>query len=392
LRLPEAFDRTRVQALLRPDQAAVVYLLGVKQSLALVLRADGPPQPVHLDLSRDSARRLAAEIASAMESGAPREDWQAPLRHAHRALIEALQPHLRGARELVLVPDLELYLLPFAALIDAEERFLIQDYAISQAYSLSLLAQLETAASPAQEQLLAVADPASEGVAVPVAYRALKGPDLAPLPHARREVQAIASLFGDAAQQLSGAAVTETAVAAAASDADVLHLAVHGYFDPVHSARSGLVLAAGGAEESGDDGLLTVAEVAADWRLDAALVVLSACHTGRGELSAAEGLFGLTRAFQYAGARAVLSSLWAVPDRSTEVLMVEFHRQRQRGIGHAEALRLAQLQLLGRPAQGASRGVGGLSEPDRRNELAAPWHWAAFSLNGARGRLVQARP
>ena len=67
-------------------------------------------------------------------------------------------------------------------------------------------------------------------------------------------------------------------------------------------------------------------------KLRAELVVLSACDTGRGEKVQAEGIVGLTRALQYAGARSIVASQWKVADRSTAQLMVEFHRKLRAGL------------------------------------------------------------
>ena len=99
-------------------------------------------------------------------------------------------------------------------------------------------------------------------------------------------------------------------------------------------------------------------------RLDADLVTLSACGTGLGKVLGGEGLLGLTRAFQYAGARSVLASLWSVSDESTGELMKRFYGYLKEGRSKAEALRSAQLDLL------------------RRSEYSHPFHWAGFQLVG----------
>ncbi len=110
-------------------------------------------------------------------------------------------------------------------------------------------------------------------------------------------------------------------------------------------------------------------------RLDADLVVLSACETALGRELAGEGLLGLTRAFQLAGARAVLASLWPVADDSTAELMRRFHANLRAGMAKEEALRHAQLDFIrgaaGDPPAGAARAG-----------LAHPFFWAAFQLYG----------
>jgi CHAT domain-containing protein len=102
-------------------------------------------------------------------------------------------------------------------------------------------------------------------------------------------------------------------------------------------------------------------------RLDADLVTLSGCETALGAAGSGEGLVGLTRAFQIAGARAVAASLWPVSDRATKELMTRFYRGLARGARKDDALRAAQRALASGEAGPA---------------LAGPWHWAAFELFG----------
>ena len=102
-------------------------------------------------------------------------------------------------------------------------------------------------------------------------------------------------------------------------------------------------------------------------KLDADLVVLSACETGLGKLEKGEGMIGLTRGFLYAGARSLVVSLWKVNDTSTSVLMERFYRHLQEGKPKAEALRLAKLSLKNDPDMPA---------------LHDPFHWAPFILVG----------
>ena len=113
--------------------------------------------------------------------------------------------------------------------------------------------------------------------------------------------------------------------------------------------RSGLALAganqASTARPSSNDGLLT-AEEALDLKLEGTdLVVLSACQTGLGEVENGEGVYGLRRALTQAGARALVMSMWVVPDRETVELMVEFYKNLQSGkFNRAQALRQAMLK------------------------------------------------
>src|SRR4029079_9510969 len=123
-------------------------------------------------------------------------------------------------------------------------------------------------------------------------------------------------------------------------------------------------LATPARDDPGDNGMLQAWEIFERLRLDADLVTLSACGTGLGREAAGEGLIGLTRAFQYAGARSVLASLWAVSDRSTAALMPRFYDRLRAGVPKDVALAEAQRELL------------------HGHEFSHPYSWAAFELNG----------
>ena len=198
-----------------------------------------------------------------------------------------------------------------------------------------------------------------------------------------------------------------------------LHLATHGYFAPrkLRSALapepagprgagagaagddlfggrgvvgfhpgllSGLALAGANRppEPGQDDGILTALEVAELDLSGVELAVLSACETGLGEVAGGEGLLGLQRAFQVAGARGVVASLWKVDDEPTRALMARFYENLWgKQMGKLEALREAQLWML---RGGRARAVMLIEEgqPAGRSDRVLPFYWAAFVLSG----------
>ena len=214
--------------------------------------------------------------------------------------------------------------------------------------------------------------------------------------------------------ELAAAAATEAAFCKQAPKNRYLHIATHGFFAPeelvsafaTHSNRSrgdasrsamsgqdfighnpgllsGLVLAGANIPQTngGDDGVLTALEVA---ELDLAgveLAVLSACETGLGRVAGGEGLLGLQRSFQIAGARSVIASLWAVNDLKTSALMKDFYYARwDKDFGKLEALRSAQLSMLNGDSV---RGVRIKKlEEETNSKRTPPFFWAAFVLSG----------
>lgn len=222
-------------------------------------------------------------------------------------------------------------------------------------------------------ELLAVGDPLyPAGAANPadtatdpqVQTTLRRGFQLVSLPATRSEVKAISDLF-PGARVLVGPDATEESIKTLAPQARRLHFAGHGLLDEKFPLNSALALSIPEKPEEGrDNGLLQAWEIFEELRLDADLVTLSACDSGLGKEMGGEGMVGLVRAFQFAGARSVLASLWSVSDVSTADLMKRFYSHLRAGKTKDEALRAAQIELI------QSQG------------FAHPYHWAAFELAG----------
>jgi CHAT domain-containing protein len=198
--------------------------------------------------------------------------------------------------------------------------------------------------------------------------------------------------------RLTGRTATEAEVKRRAASARVLHLATHGFFlggacasaldrtpgarthdaAPMPAGDNPLLLAGfaltganrrQAARMDDEDGILTAEEIASLDLSGVEWAVLSACDTGVGEVRAGEGVFGLRRAFQVAGARTTIMSLWPVDDDDALRWMTSLYRRRfQRGVGTMEAVRQSSLEQLRR------RRRAGLSTH--------PFYWAAFIAAG----------
>jgi CHAT domain-containing protein len=274
----------------------------------------------------------------------------------------ACVPELRSSPHVVVIPDQELHLLPFAALrTDGQYVIVTHDISYSPSSTVLYLLRKKSGKSLGSNQFLGVAPwtnedewsfpPARFGMPVPAPLQAL--------PASRSEVQNAAAESGENARVLFGPGATETQFKHLKLDQfEVLHLALHGYADVEYPDRSSLIFA---PEPKGpDDGLLSVREVR-ELILNARLVTLSACDTGKGPFSEAD-VANMSNAFIEAGSRSVVSALWSVDDSETARMMKVFYGYLGRGTSVSEALRQSQYDLL--------------------QDKQPPYYWAPFEVSG----------
>lgn len=332
---PSPLKASEVQSLLDEQTTLIEYFVLDRETLAWVIDRESL-RMVRLPVS---ARDLGGRITSVRERIAARIPEAVEAGGLYRDLIAPLESHIRG-RRLLIVPHGALHFLPFAALLDGEGRRLVERYPLSQIPSASVLPFLVRKRSPDQGRLLALGD--SDGS----------------LPHAAEEARAVAALYG--AQPLLGARATEAALREQARPIDVLHIATHAVTDSARPLFSRIELAPGG----GEDGDLEVHEVFGLDLTGTNLAVLSGCETALGDLTEGDDLVGWSRAFLYAGAPAVLTTLWPVDDAASAALLTRFHRHLRQGRTAAAALQAAQREILA------------------AERWRSPYYWAAFVLTG----------
>ncbi len=286
------------------------------------------------------------------------------LQQLYQLLIQPIAEQLptQPSDRVIFVPQDALYLVPFAALQAPDGRYLIQSHTILTAPSVQALALSQTTAqrlgnptnfSPA----LVVGNPTMPQLQFAWNQRPER---LADLPGAEQEALEIAQVLKT--KPLIGPQATKANVLAQMPQAKVIHLATHGILDNLQGLQSAIALAPDPNKASSiqPNGFLTASQVL-PLQLSASLVVLSACNTGRGEITG-DGVIGLARSFLSAGAASVVVSLWAVPDAPTATLMSEFYKTLQQDPDKANALRQAMLVTQQR-------------HPNPRD-------WAAFTLVG----------
>ncbi len=358
---------------LPPGTLVLSYAIGSEVTLLFTLGSDtdGPEVAVEvLPLGEEELERRVDIFRALIERGAAGGEAEPALlaqgRRLYDLLLAPVEESVEASERLVVISEGPLLTLPFAALVRSAEppEYLFEAKPLSHVASAGVLIELRRS-RPA----------GTEGGGVMVAFGDPDLPDgaqrrtnrIGRLPFAREEAERIGALYGGRARVLVGAAASEERARGLGPDARLIHFAAHALPDPRFPLDSALVLAPGG----GADGWLHAWEIAESLRLDAELVTLSGCETGLGKELEGEGILGLARAFQYAGARSVLVSLWAVSDRSTPELMVRFYENLGRGLSKDAALRAARVELLDVTlSEGAT--------VDSRH----PYHWAGFRLIG----------
>ncbi len=273
------------------------------------------------------------------------------LQQLYQVLIEPVASLLptNSDDHVIFIPHESLFLVPFAALQDKDGKYLIEKHTILTSPAIQVLELTRQQRQKVKgKDVLVMGNPTMPSVGIPPQK-------LPPLPSAEKEAVAIATLENTTA--LIGSNATLAAFKQKLPTARIIHLATHGLLE---GENKGIPTAIALAPSGNDNGLLTPAEIV-DLPINAELVVLSACDTGRGKITG-DGVIGLSRSLITAGASSVIVSLWSVPDSSTSELMTEFYQKLQPNSDKAKALRSAMLNTMKR----------------RPN----PIDWAAFTLIG----------
>ena len=314
-----------------------------------------------------SREYIAARGRSSSEIGRSDETIETKrLKQLYQILIQPiaeLLPNDPNAR-VIFIPQKSLFVVPFPALIDADGKYLIEKHTILTAPAIQVL-QLtnQQRKQVLGDKVLVVGNPTMPSIPLEIGE---KPEQLPPLPGAQKEALAIAKLLKTTA--ITGNQATKSSIVQQMLKSRIIHLATHGLLDDFKGlgVPGAIALAPdppsslSKEQQSGINGLLTADEIL-DLKLNAELVVLSACDTGRGKITG-DGVIGLSRSLITAGVSSVIVSLWSVPDEPTASLMSEFYQNIQKNPDKAQALRQAMLTTM--------------------KEYPEPKNWAAFTLIG----------
>lgn len=381
LKYSDPAQLSEIQNLLNDDTLLLEYLLGDRESFLFAVTKDQfemfklPPR----DEIEKRVERLRNSIADFGNASAQ----TFYLQESSKLFADLMGPMKNfGSKKtkLLIAPDGSLYHLPFQALTTKEVSssgqiefqslpYLAKRYQISYIQSASILKisgnQHESAGT--QKKLLAFADPIygknQTDQSDPVLQTAFGETDqeMRRLTFSNDEVTEIASLFpkGNVKLCLRDQATEDNIKKINLEDYQMLHFAVHGIANEAKPQFSSIVL--GRASGSKEDGYLQMYEIF-NLKMKAHLAILSACESGLGKKVRGEGIIGLTRAFEYAGAQNVMVSLWKINDRSTAEFMTSFYKKLQRD-GDDKAVEEAELEMI-------------------RGKYSHPYYWAAFVLYG----------
>jgi CHAT domain-containing protein len=322
-----------------------------------------PPQTPLAELVDTSREEIGVRGRGNFEIEIANTDPSDRLKQLHQLLIAPIADLLPTDpnAQVVFVPHGELFLVPFPALQDAKGQYLIEQHTILTTPAIQVLdltrQKRQQVTQAGLKDVVIVGNPT-----MPQLTKLGEAPEqLQALPGAEREANRIADLFKTKAWV--GSQATKAAIVPRLSQARIIHLATHGLLDDLKGLGTpgAIALAPSGTGEP-NDGLLTANEIL-DLKLNAELVVLSACDTGRGKITS-DSVIGLSRSLILAGTSSVMVSLWSVPDAPTAELMAEFYQNwEERKMDKAQALRQAMLTIMKRPG-------------------ATPRDWAAFTLIG----------
>jgi CHAT domain-containing protein/Flp pilus assembly protein TadD len=366
-----------VRQSLEPDHAVVEYAIGLDRIVVFVITPTSVTMTsrVGKDLY-DKIDILRSIISQHDISEAGIASYTQAAGVMYEMLLAPVEPLIRG-KHLIIIPDGKLGAVPFEALVNVKDKnekysfsslpYLTREYAIGYSYSSTLyLNSLSMNEQRASNREIAAFAPTFGNNKNLLAELKERGTDFSDLEGARQEVVQLGKLYGG--RIFLDTSATLQNFLRFSPDYSLLHVSTHGIIDDTKPLESRLVFYRKNDSTPADLYLHDLYNM----KLNASLVVLSACNTGYGKLTSGEGIISLSSAFMYTGVPSLVSTLWSVNDRSTAEVMDEFYRQLFEKQEKPVALQQARLTYL--------------SKAD--NLVAHPYYWAGFISIGDDRPLV----
>jgi len=328
-----------IQALLSPDKILVEFHVLKDKVVAWAVKKDSV-RSVEINKSRKEILDKVRDFRESITNISSEQRVKVLSQELYSTLFRAID--IPKGEGLIIVPHDLLHYLPFESLVTPEGRYLIEDHEISYLSSASLMQFTTDKRKKVGENIIAFGNPDVGDPAYNLIY-------------AEREVKEIAIIYPKSEIYIRKEATKSNAKEKSPGHS-VLHFATHSQLNEGNPMKSSLKMAA----EAVNDGDFTAEEVFS-LNLNASLVVLSACETALGKVSSGDELIGFIRAFIYAGTPSVVTTLWAVDDKSTFLLIQDFYLN-MKTMGKGAALRTAQLNVM--------------------KNYHHPFFWGAFILTG----------
>lgn len=348
------------QESLSPAEAVLEYIVDNPASYCLVIT-----RTTHRIIRLSPKHVISGAADAYLREVKAKHTGNSEARQLYQLLLAPISES-EDKQQLIIVRDGLLHLVPFDALRDAHDQYVVQSHTVVYAPSAMTFFLLRRGRSRRRSSgMLAVGGVpyGHSGLKPSAITRGSSEGGLPDLPSSADEARsAIEALPSAQNTLLIGNAATETAVKNS-MDHRIVHLAVHAIVNKTRPDRASLVLLSDPV--NGEDGFLEASEIV-QLPLRSDLVVLSACDTAVGPIEGEEGVSTLSRAFLLAGARTVISTLWSIDDNSTSYLMKMFYSRVSRGEDAAYALRMAKKDML--QAFGSSSAL--------------PYYWAGFTVEG----------
>jgi CHAT domain-containing protein len=294
----EAIDKDKIAELIGDETALVEYFV-TPEMLHIWTSFQGKLSGTSISVTRTDLTKRVKDFRTLLQNYSTTDYLGAELADL---LIYPIKANIQGAKRLAIVPHGELHFLPFSAL-PIDDEFLVDRFAVfylDSATEARYLLDKEPRSISGSSSILALSNPTTGSENEP-----------GTLAFADKEVSAMQRYFPKI-RRVRGQDASEGLLRKSSGSYDIIHIAAHGEFDEKSPADSLLSL----SQDSQNDGNLRVREIF-ELRLNSRLVTLSACESGVGKVGAADEVVGLHRAFMYAGAESVVSSLWRISDVSS---------------------------------------------------------------------------
>jgi CHAT domain-containing protein len=389
LQSPKPLELSEARKLINQDAVLLEYYIGKNKSYCFVITSDD-----FRIFNLPSEKKLNGDVRQIIDviqkpdliwetTGGAYQQYAKVARSLYESLLAPASDQLLGKQRIILAPDGMLNYLPYESLLTSANEstqinfsklpYLALQYEVEYVPSITVLSAIKSMPKVNEEdrkQLIAFANPARDdsqpGITpemIPI-NRGVRdwSQRLEQLPYAAQEVENISKLFPKEKTTLFvGTDASERNVKTMnLSQYEIVHFASHGMIDEQQPQFSSLLL----TRDKEEDGYLTMREVF-DLKLNADLVVLSACKTGLGQRIRGEGMSGLARSFFAAGASSVLVSLWNIYDRSTSDFIRTFYNQMQTNkLTKSAALKESRKKMI------------------QSQKFNHPYYWAPFILIG----------